>query len=387
MWPWSSWTKKTTPTKPLPSYKTPTPTKYPQRIPPANLKTNSTHFSRTSNKQEASPPTSTNRYTPPVQFPPKFYGLPKIHKTGTPLSLIVSSRGSITYGVFKKLAHIIKPLVGQSPHHLKNIQHFIQQLQGKKLEPGEVITSFDVKALFTSVPVQPAIQIVKQRLQQDNTLPQRTSMSIPQITFLLGFCLTNTYFLFQGKYYEQVQGAAMGSLISPLIANIFMEEFEVKALSSIPTPSLWLRFVDDTFVINRAEHSQDLLCHINNQDPHIQFTVEPTQQSSLPFLDTLVTIEPDNTFSTTVYRKPTHTDQYLHWDSNHHITAKQSLYNTLAYRSKIVSSTHDKNGQGTPTHKDSTTTLSVSRMGPQPMATQIHPPQPAQHHHHQQQQQ
>ena len=113
---------------------------------------------------------------------------------------IVSSRESITYGVAKELSHIIKPLVGQSPHHLKNTQNFIQQLQGKRLEPGEVITSYDVKALFTSVPVQPSIQIVKQRLQQDNTLPQRTSMSISQITSLLEFCLTHTYFLFQGKY-------------------------------------------------------------------------------------------------------------------------------------------------------------------------------------------
>ena len=99
--------------------------------------------------------------------------------------------------------------------------------------------------------------------------------------------------------------------------------------------------MDDTFVINKAEHSLDLLQHINNQDPHIQFTVEPTQQGSLPFLDTLVTIQPDNTFSTSVYRKPTHTDQYLHWDSNHHITAKQSIFNTLAHRAKIVSSTQD----------------------------------------------
>ena len=192
----------------------------------------------------------------------------------------------------------------------------------------------------TSVPVQPAIQIVQQRLQQDNTPPQRTSMFIAQITSLLEFCLTNTYSLFQGKYYQQAQGAAMGSPISPLIANIFMEEFEVKALQSFPNPpSLWLRFVDDTFVINKAEHSQDLLQHINNQDPHIQFTVEPTQQGSLPFLDTLVTIQPDNTLSTSVYRKPTHTDQYLHWDSNHHITAKQSVFNTLAHRAKTVSST------------------------------------------------
>ena len=161
---------------------------------------------------------STNKYKqlyPTSAVPPKFYGLPKIHKVGTPLRPIVSSRGSIAYGVAKELAYIIKPLVGQSPHHLKNTQHFIQQLQGKKLEPGEVITSFDVKALFTSVSVHPAIQIVKQRLQQDTILPQRTSMSIPQITSLLEFCLTNTYFLFWGKYYEQVQGAAMGSPISP----------------------------------------------------------------------------------------------------------------------------------------------------------------------------
>ena len=103
-------------------------------------------------------------------------------------------------------------------------------------------------------------------------------MSIQQITTLLKFCLTNTYFLFQGKYYEQVLGVVMGSPISPLIANQFMEEFEVKALSTCShPPSLWLRLVGDTFVITRAEHSQALLQHINSQDPHIQFTVEPTQ--------------------------------------------------------------------------------------------------------------
>ena len=62
-------------------------------------------------------------------------------------------------------------------------------------------------------------------------------MSISQITSLLEFCLIHTYFLFQDKYYEQVQGAAMGSPISPLIANIFMEEFEVKALQSFPNPT------------------------------------------------------------------------------------------------------------------------------------------------------
>ena len=134
----------------------------------------------------------------------------------------------------------------------------------------------------------------------------------------------------------------MGSPISPLISNLFMEECKVKALSFAPPPSLRLRFVDDTFVITKAEHSQPLLQPINSQYPHIQFTVEePTQQGTLPFLDTLFTIQPNNTFSTSVYTKPTHTDQYLHWDSNHQITAKQSVYNTLAHRAKIVSSNQE----------------------------------------------
>ena len=64
---------------------------------------------------------------------------------------------------------------------------------------------------------------------------------------------------------------------------------------------------------------------------------EPAQEGSLPFLDTLVSPGPNNTIITSVYRKPTHTDQYLHCDSNHFITAKHSVFNTLAHRAKVIS--------------------------------------------------
>ena len=74
------------------------------------------------------------------------------------------------------------------------------------------------------------------------------------------------------------------------------------------------------------------------QDPHVQFTMEePDQDGLLPFLDTQVSPGPNKTPTTTVYRKPAHTDQYLQWDSNHFITAKHSVNNTLAHRSKVVS--------------------------------------------------
>ena len=87
-----------------------------------------------------------------------------------------------------------------------------------------------------------------------------------------------------------------------------MEEFEVKTLNSVPTPYLWLRFVDEAFIIQQAENTQ-LLQHINSLNPHMKFTTEePNPDGSLPFLDTLVSPGLDNTLTTTVYRKATHTD-------------------------------------------------------------------------------
>ena len=117
-----------------------------------------------------------------------------------------------------------------------------------------------------------------------------------------------------------------------------MEEFEVKALQSAPhPPHLWVRFVDGTLVIQKAKHSQHLLHHISSQDPNILFMLEePAADSSVPFLHTMVTPGPNNTIHTNVYRKPTHTDHYLHWGSNHFITAKNSVYNTLAHKAKVV---------------------------------------------------
>ena len=163
-------------------------------------------------------------------------------------------------------------LAGQSPHHLKDIQHCVQHIQKVKLEPGEVMTSYDVKALLNSVPVDPSITIVKHNLPQDPTLPPKDQHVHTTNHHTTGVLPQKHILAFQGKFYEQVHGATMGSPINPLIANLFMDEFKVKALSSAQHPQLRLRYIDDTFVIQEAEHSQQLLQHINTQDPHIQFT-------------------------------------------------------------------------------------------------------------------
>ena len=132
----------------------------------------------------------------------------------------------------------------------------------------------------------------------------------------------------------------MGSPISPIVANLFMEDLEIRAISSaVHPPTIWKRFVDGTFVVTESSRKEEFLEHINNMDPHIQFTTEDAKpDGSLPFLDTIVLPQPDNSLLTSVYRKPTHTDLYLQWDSHHHLSAKYSVINTLRHRARTVCS-------------------------------------------------
>ena len=133
---------------------------------------------------------------------------------------------------------------------------------------------------------------------------------VQNIIELLQFCLHNTYFSFQNKFYEQVEGVAMGSLVSPIVANLNMEYFERKALASAINPprygtGLWMTHGSS----NNRSYKQAFLDHINSIDPAIKFTVEGTQgNGAIPFLDTLVTPLADNSLSISVYCKPTHTD-------------------------------------------------------------------------------
>ena len=104
-----------------------------------------------------------------------------------------------------ELAKILKPLVGKSPHDIKSTHDFVEQIKQLTLSPGECLSSYDVSALFTSVPVDPALGIIKDLLEIDPALKDRTVLTVKDIILLLEFCLKNTYFSFQDQFYEQVK--------------------------------------------------------------------------------------------------------------------------------------------------------------------------------------
>ena len=130
----------------------------------------------------------------------------------------------------------------------------------------------------------------------------------------------------------------MGSLVSPIVVNLYIEYFEQKALGTAThPPRLWLRHVDETFVIQNEDHKQNFLEYINSVDPAIKFTEEDKKEDGvIPFLYTTVKPEASKGLSMPVYKKPTHTDQYLQWDNHHHLSAKYSVINTLTHRAKSV---------------------------------------------------
>ena len=108
---------------------------------------------------------------------PRIYGLPKIHKANTPLRPIVSCINSPTYKLSRFIAKILSPLVGSTDSFVMNTGHFVEMMRDEKLGPDEMLVSFDVSSLFTNVPIQEAVQVIKKKLKEDQSLPGRTSLT------------------------------------------------------------------------------------------------------------------------------------------------------------------------------------------------------------------
>ncbi|GJQ72706.1 hypothetical protein Trydic_g1363 [Trypoxylus dichotomus] len=153
---------------------------------------------------------------------------------------------------------------------------------------------------------------------QNTTLDERTSLSVEAIIELLSICANSTYFHVDNKFYQQGFGMAVGSPLSPALSNIYMEEFERRAMESYELkPKMWLRYGDDTFVIwpRGEEEINGYLQHLNDSEESIKFTMELEVDNRISFLDVLVYKQSGGTLRTTVYKKPTHTGQYLHFES------------------------------------------------------------------------
>ena len=279
-----------------------------------------------------------NRLRCRVPQPPKLYGLPKLHKPNIPMRPIVSFCGSPTYQLSKYLTTVLKPLTDESRHKLQSTENFIDAIKTVQVPDDYKLVSFDVKSLFTSIPLQLALDCTETAINNSTIeLPLPTD----DLMDLLNLCLTSTYFQYNGKHYKQLHGTAMGSPVSVVVAEIVMQNIEERALATYKrTLPLWLRYVDDTFTAVHKDEIDDFHEHLNGQNADIQFTKEIEENGKIPFLDCLVTRD-NNKLRTTIYRKPTHTDRLLDQSSYNPTSHKATTIRTLTRRAQLVCDSPD----------------------------------------------
>ena len=148
--------------------------------------------------------------------------------------------------------------------------------------------------------------------------------------------------MYDGTYYLQIHGASMGSPVSPIDCNLYMKHFESMSLTTAPyPPGCWFRYVDDTHTKQKKAYVEEFTDHINSIDPDIKFTIGKEENGSLAFLDTNTIRQSDVTLKTTVYRKPTHTKQYLDFKSAHPEEHKLGVIRSLHQRAEVVTTDPD----------------------------------------------
>jgi hypothetical protein len=283
------------------------------------------------------------------------YGLSKVHKEGHPERPIISTIGTYSYALAKWLVSIIKPINDEAKFTVKDTFKFCEKLKECSQLHSLKMVSFDVKSLFTNVPTDEVIEIIldrafsddfrskvtkrkyvyqkdskpkskeidKNKIQRvkDNTIRHRSKkvtvefevetykgLERHEFKKLLEIALKKSHFQFKGNWFDQIDGVAMGTPLGPPVSDKFMDWFESKYMEIIEQYGvfLWLRFVDDVFILiddnDNFENAKALLNTLNSKHKNIEFTMETEINNELPFLDVLIKRDTFG-FHTTVYRK------------------------------------------------------------------------------------
>ena len=231
------------------------------------------------------------------------------------------------------------PIAEKAPQKLKNSVHAKRELENFIIPHDYALVSFDVKSLFTSIPIALATDSIGAAINADEQWQERTSLTKDDAIALVELCMTSNFFQQNNQVYRQVNGTPMGSPISVVAAELTMQEIERKIFEQAPCDiKLWRRFVDDTIVVipkNSVGQFQDFINSINS---NIQFTSEIEQDGTLNFLDISITRLESGSITFKVYRKPTNTNRYLDCDSCHSKKQKEGVIRSLSDRAHRICS-------------------------------------------------
>jgi len=256
---------------------------------------------------------------------PRAYGLPKIHKKGHPLRIIVSSSGSPLHNLATYLQKILQVSLPMASSHINNSLDLIHKLESLYIPENCILVSLDVISLFTNVPIESVMDILEEKwsfIEKHSNIPKDEFFNA------INLVLHSTFFTYNNKFYKQTYGTPMGSPLSPIIADLVLQKLETDVLSDLLVkPIFYFRFVDDIALSTPHASLNDLLSKFNSYHPRLKFTLE-IGGSNLNFLD-LTIIKKEGYLIFDWFQKPTFSGRYLNYSSQHPFTHKKGTIISL----------------------------------------------------------
>lgn len=258
---------------------------------------------------------------------PRIYGQPKAHKQNLPLRPVIPNITAPTCKLAKYIANILQRSI-HSNYNTTSSFEFCDEVNHITLPEGYVMISLDVTSLFTNVP---RYLVTKNIIERWNEVDTRINLDL--FLEIVEYCMEASYFCFDGRYYKQIYGTAMGSPLSPIVADIVLDSVINAAMESLPFEiTIFRKYVDDIFMAIPRNTEQQVVQAFNSIEPRLQFTVEIEQDRKLAFLDMTVIRNADQTLSTEWYSKPISSGRMLNFKSFHQPKHKINVANNFIHR-------------------------------------------------------
>lgn len=258
---------------------------------------------------------------------PKLYCLPKIHKQGDKMRQIVALLTAPCTKIAKWLVNELKQYPNFDSCAVKNSIEFAKLIQNLSIKEDEILVSFDVEALFPSIPIEEALTALRIHLMNLNISNEKINIYLAAAKM----CMDTNYFEFRKRFFKIESGTSMGNPLSPLIAEAFMSKFEMDLKSAGRLPTVWHRYVDDVFAIVKRSDLNNILNTLNSQYTEINFTCETEREGKLTFLDLELQRKEDK-IDIAIHHKATSTMRYITSDSHTPIQHKLAAFQSLAHR-------------------------------------------------------
>jgi len=265
---------------------------------------------------------------------PTLKGLIKLHKQDKPIRPLINFIGAPTYKISKLLTKYLNENYNfEQKYNIKNSKELTSKLGNIKINSNDKLISLDVTNMFGNIPKQELMEILKNNNFGNDPFKDKYLK-------LIDTAIEQNYCRFNNKYYKSTKGLAMGSPMSPILAEIYMNHFETKLLKNSKHKDkikFWNRYVDDILLIWTGTERQldKFIIEINNINDDIKFTEEKGNKE-INYLDLKIKINQLNKLHFEIYRKPTHTDIVIPNDSYHHHKHKLAAFQNYCFRANNI---------------------------------------------------